>query len=308
MTRRDLDAFVGAITGDTAAAGSILTRYADLLAGRLGSFLGALQAPERDVVAHALDTADALPGGALSAIIWPPVAAHLLGRRAVQPSVEQFTAELRAGAALALDAEAQVAEFAPWLAEQVNGGKAWTAGPTSPVQPGWQRLERCAPDVASVTRAATRVIVERAAADVRTTGSWSTDELIGCTVLINAKQRPDPEWLAECLLHEAVHHWQGMVEASSPFIRDPALVQRSDRFRSPWTGSALTAKSLLAACFVWYALAEFWARANAPAMTWRAARGFVEGDPEALITAFADALDPDVPRVIADLQARVRSR
>lgn len=305
MTRGHLDTFVRAIGGDATAAGTIVAGYADLLARRLGPLAATLPAAERDLVLEAVADTDQSPGGVLAALMAPPVAAQLLARRTVAGSAARLADEMRRAAGTAFDAVPPTVTDASWLTEQGDGAR-WQPVNGPDVTPGWDLLRERAPNQFETARVSTRAVIHAVPADSRGSvpGSWSTDELIGCTVLVNARQ--EPAWLAESLLHEAVHHLQGMVEARTPFIQDPALVRSADRFASPWTGAPLTAKSLLAACFVWYALLIFATGAGLTGLAERAASGFIDGDPAALVGQYAAALDPDVVATVEDVQETAR--
>jgi HEXXH motif-containing protein len=170
--------------------------------------------------------------------------------------------------------------------------------------------------VSALTRTCTRVVLLRAS-EAGQVGSWSTDELIGCTVLLNADSEDfSIGALAEAIVHEAIHHVQAMFEISRPFVVDASVAVSPSRYTSPWSGRPLTAKSLLAACFVWYSIAAMWARAGEDvedtdalaAHRWHASSGFVTGDPAGMVAEFGWALDPEIPAVVSALQDTVRSQ
>lgn len=309
-SRPGLDVFLAALRGDEAAAATILVSYVHVLADRVGALVSDTAqvgsdaaGHRRGVVAVALQRCGELPAGELGALTWPPVAARLLGR-VVEQDPAVVVADLEAGARAVLG-EPVVLQDPWWLRGRAPGTTAVTT--VVPWDDGFAVLERLG--AAAFTRTFTRTLTARAGEDPALEGSWSSDEVIGSTVLM-APQRLDVPFVAESLLHEAVHHCQGMYEvAGGAFVRDAALVTRSQRYASPWTGQALTAKSLLAAVFVWYVLALSWSgdaahrhRAD------RAARGFIAGDPAGSVASFGWALDPEVPPLVASLESEIRGR
>ncbi len=310
MTAPPLSSFVAAISGDEDAALAIAAGYADLLTRRLGAVISAMDEPGCSDILGLLADVDHLPGGALGALTWPPVSSWLLGRQPGQVDAGELATQMHVGAATRFGTGPGIASAPSWLRCQGPGESVAGSSGTLGLRPGLELLSQYSTGTSGLVRLCTRVVAFQRTARGESTGSWSTDELIGCTVLVNAHRDAQPAWLAESLLHEAVHHCQGMFEVARPFIMDPLLVERPDRYPSPWSGSELTAKSLIAACFVWYALAIFWARAgdaHEPALR-RAVHGFAAGDPASMIGGFAGALDPGVPAVVTELQGDIRSR
>lgn len=309
----DLDAFAAVISwAPGASVRPILGGYLDVLADRAAVALA------RSGGAARLDALEGrTPGGLLAVLTWPPVAAALLGRSPASP--ESMLGGWPGHPPVpVLGAGPAVLRRPAWLHGEGPGvdlaGADWVASGERLVA-AWSVLDAVGDDVAGVARLLTRVICPRHDARPDVVGSWSTDELIGCTVVVGAGRHADPATLAELLVHEAVHHCQGMVEVARPFVVDRALTAGPERHPSPWTGVPLTAKSLLAACFVWFSLAHLWERAR-PVLgdrrvdggLRRAVRGFVDGDPAGTVAGFAWALDPDVPEVVARLQGEVRRR
>jgi hypothetical protein len=315
-----LSAFVDAISWRPGASIlPVLAAHLDVLADRTSHLVETAPAPERAVLVDQLEGLERdLEGGALSALTWPPVSAALLGR-APRPTTAGGLATLLLAEVAAVPPFGSVAPTwreAAWLTADAPGRPVapdgWVVAAAA-VPPAWEVLGRCGDDVADFVRSATRVVIPRTD-DPAVTGSWSTDELVGASLVVNA-DRQEPASLAASLVHEAVHHGQGMVEVVHPFVVDRALVAGRQRLPSPWTGVPLTGRSLLAACFVWYSLAAFWNRAG-PAVGWgladagirRAAVGFLDGDPAAAVRRMAWALDPEVVDLVAELQATVRER
>jgi hypothetical protein len=300
---------------------AVVGEYANALALRLVRVAGG-DAPGSgpDGVARALDLLDTpQTGGVVSGLTWPPIAAMLLGRGPRPPSLSELEALLQPQLGVpALGADNLIRPEGEWSAG-AGPGQAMTGYrrqcAAARVARAWTLVNQLGERVSALARICTRVIVLRSS-DAGQVGSWSTDELIGCTVLFNADSDHFPvATLAEALVHEAIHHVQAMYEIRRPFVADPSLATSPTRYPSPWSGQPLTAKSLLAACFVWYAIAAMWATAGdevagadeRAAHQWRASRGFVADDPAATVSEFAWALDPDVPAVVAALQDVVRS-
>jgi len=106
-----------------------------------------------------------------------------------------------------------------------------------------------------------------------------------------------------------------MLEVSRSFVSNARLAADETRYVSPWTGTKLTAKSFLGACFVWFSLAHFWERAHGVVDEetrvvglHKAVVGFLAADPAADVRRFAWALDPQIPDLIAAIQATARQR
>jgi hypothetical protein len=107
--------------------------------------------------------------------------------------------------------------------------------------------------------------------------SGSFDGLPGIAYVTNAHR--SHQWrLPDVLVHEAVHGAIYMYETvCGPLTRETGDGQR---LRSPWTGASLRLPAYVQACFVWYALVNFWrlalARTGADCgkMLRRAAGGF----------------------------------
>jgi hypothetical protein len=94
--------------------------------------------------------------------------------------------------------------------------------------------------------------------------SGSNGQFVGRSAIGNP-QLPtvDAAVLADALLHEAIHSFLYMQELSRSWVLDPALYDAVPRVTSPWTQRRLPLRPFLQACFVWYGLLNFWARAHA---------------------------------------------
>lgn len=89
-------------------------------------------------------------------------------------------------------------------------------------------------------------------------GSSSTLTHFGRMTFINP-QRADVVMLAESLVHEAIHSLIYSYEVRDWWIRPER--QNKIHVRSPWSGNMLNIHSYVHACFVWYALWQFWSLA-----------------------------------------------
>lgn len=135
--------------------------------------------------------------------------------------------------------------------------------------------------------------------------SWSRE--IGKTGLTNINTSlASPERIASAIIHEAIHSMLYMVETIRPiYAKSPHDI----RILSPWTGRRLPISSLTHACFVWYGLFCFWAKAqDGPSLTERekALLGFERGYNEAY-SALKKFLTADARTVLSDLPLRVKA-
>lgn len=317
-----LDRFVDVIAwrGGTETL-SIFSRYTDTLAQRFVDMVGRLRcASERDAMVELLTSLDeTYRNGVVVGLTWPPVAAMLLGHRAGRWSLRELQHLLATPGDLdAITAKSVTIPEPAWFGAAGPGhpltGKEWHRA-AEMVDDAWGLVDRMGEAVSALARAHTRAVVLRGS-DPGQIGSWSTDELVGCTVLVNAHTAAfDVATIAEAIVHEAVHHTQGMFETQRSLLRAGSTAAATGSFPSPWTGRALTPKSLLAACFVWYSIASLWASvgdavegAVRVSHLSRAANGFVSGNPAQTVEAFASLLEPDVLPTIHLMQAEIRSR
>lgn len=311
LSHPDLDIFVRTITwADPESLVSVLTSYLDVLVEQIRRLLAAEKAYAVGSIIKQIETIEKhFTGGSVSALTWPPVAGGLLGRLGPDAPVKQL---LRSEPFTPLGQTPAALRAPVWLRDYGPGTvlppEIWKTQ-TGVLEPAWRFLAGCGEDIVDFAQTCTRTITLRSTSQQGVTGSWSTDELIGCTVLVNAHLHDEPAFLAEFLVHEAVHHAQGMFEVFRPFIRDVSLVNEGARYTSPWTGAELTAKSFLAACFVWFSLAHLWERAEGVANSRtrtdgirRAARGFLTGDPASTVRLFSWALDAEVAEVVTTIQ------
>lgn len=174
-------------------------------------------------------------------------------------------------------------------------------------------LRQVAPAAAALVKDFTRVVVVRREAEFPTVfRSSSTNAVIGRTLLVNP-QLPTVTTVdfAEALVHEAIHHTLYMAELGTPMIRDRAACD-GVRPTSPWTGNPLTVHSYLHACLVWFGLLQLWSRPGAVALGDLGPRieqlraGFTNPLVDPLM-GVADALDPSVLQLLAEVEARARA-
>ncbi|HKR52607.1 MAG TPA: HEXXH motif-containing putative peptide modification protein [Pseudonocardiaceae bacterium] len=67
--------------------------------------------------------------------------------------------------------------------------------------------------------------------------------------------------LADSMIHESIHAFFHRIEEVSPFL-NPDGADLGVTVSSPWTGRILHIHSFLHACYVWFALWQFWLRAS----------------------------------------------
>jgi hypothetical protein len=145
--------------------------------------------------------------------------------------------------------------------------------------------------------------------------SGSTCDYLGRVILCNAHlPSVDVELMAESLVHEAIHSLLSMYEVCDPWIIREESLSAESRVRSPWTGSTLSLRTFLQACFVWFGLAHFWAIAQRgspfkadriAASLARACSGFL-GDPLlTCVSACRSEIAPHVLELLPPMQAQV---
>lgn len=94
--------------------------------------------------------------------------------------------------------------------------------------------------------------------------SGSTGQYIGRSMFCNAHLPfVDPALLADGLVHEAVHSLLYMHEINERWVLQDELFSTNPVIASPWTGTVLPLRPFLQACFVWFALGNFWSLACA---------------------------------------------
>lgn len=140
--------------------------------------------------------------------------------------------------------------------------------------------------------------------------SGSRAELVGQAALANPHRASILD-LADALVHESVHAFLYALEYVEPLYttkrdRGPTVI-------SPWTGRILSGHSYVHACFVWFALLNFWTRhpaTNSPVFASpnyylkRAALGFSSTD---LGDPIRDFASPSALEAILTMQRQARS-
>jgi hypothetical protein len=246
----------------------------------------------------------------LECLLWPPFGRILLGRSAERLLPRSVSRPLDV---LSVAHIPPVIHEVEWLNAELNK-REWTPDrdiAASTLAAAYGLLSSCGSEIVNFVSQCTQVIIPVHSLG-GTLGSWSSDELIGCTVLVNPHRINVAGVLAEQLVHEAVHHCQAMAECRRPFIKYPELSAQPERFQSPWTGTLLTAKSLLGACAVWFSIAHFWARARdyieadiAEAALNRAVRGFEGPELRRYVSDFEWALDSGIVDLIELMRTEV---
>jgi len=90
------------------------------------------------------------------------------------------------------------------------------------------------------------------------TKSASMNSIIGRMLVTNAYSDTwAPGKLVDLIVHESIHSLIYKLELAVPLYTDyPAAL--SEKVTSPWSGRALSLRSFVHACFVWYGLWRFW--------------------------------------------------
>lgn len=121
-------------------------------------------------------------------------------------------------------------------------------------------LDLVSPVAASMFWACTQMLVRLSIDDSDRFFSASHRNLIGRVTLGNAHSH-STERLMDALVHEAVHSLLYKVELHEAFFLNITLAGEL-RAISPWSGRNLSLTSYVHACFVWFALANFWRLAS----------------------------------------------
>ncbi|WP_437625292.1 S8 family serine peptidase [Sorangium sp. So ce1151] len=153
-------------------------------------------------------------------------------------------------------------------------------------------IDRACPAAARLFRRFVSVIVVRK--DDRAPNSlanFSANDQPGRITLVNAHAPYfTPAVLADRIVHESIHSFLYIVEATHSFTPDERAIDAIES-RSPWTGNMLSLHSFLHACLVWFGLWKFWERA-------RAARVLPEEVSAGLDRAQKGFRDPALPGLI----------
>lgn len=177
-------------------------------------------------------------------------------------------------------------------------------------------VQRAAPAAWSMARSFTTMLLLLPDRDAPTQfSSGSSGQFVGRSVIANAHlAKVQPGHVAEALVHEAIHGVLYMDEQHDPWVLDSGLYAGPMRIASPWTGNPLPLRPYLQACFVWYGLLSFWARALTAGEFDRgvvrerievAASGFLRGDLLERVEPVASRLAPELLDAVAALQGSV---
>src|SRR5215203_540242 len=112
------------------------------------------------------------------------------------------------------------------------------------------------PNGISLVDACTRAIVVRDDPGLPGFGSFTPSTRLGTIVVTNGVDR-DPLFLAESLVHEAVHSCCFALQRKGRWFSDMRLAVSMVE-HSPWTGDVLIVRNYVHACFVWFALFHFY--------------------------------------------------
>jgi hypothetical protein len=174
-------------------------------------------------------------------------------------------------------------------------------------------INQASPHAFALVRLFTRVIVPSRDTESGVFLSSSSPRLVGKTVLSNA-ECASREALADAVVHESIHAMLSAEQLRMPFVLDHADLSE-EAVTSPWTGALIPMDAFVDACFVWFALWNFW---NLPAVRiefehWELKRlrqqsrsGF-DGPPlVGVLTGHEKALSPPVLDAIAEMQRVVQ--
>jgi hypothetical protein len=176
------------------------------------------------------------------------------------------------------------------------------------VRQATERIQRsCSPAYELLVRSLRVVVLLRHSKRADVYRSISSRASIGKTVIVNAHlEDVTTAKVADTLIHEAIHSFLYEREQRRRWIRNGINLERN--IPSPWTGNLLRIDSYIHACFVWFALAMFWALPGSarlfPASEFqplleRARRGFLNADILAPIRHHSDSIDSAIPEEIA---------
>jgi hypothetical protein len=142
--------------------------------------------------------------------------------------------------------------------------------------------------------------------------SGSNGDYVGRSFIVNPHASDVSEvHLAEAIVHEGIHGLLYMQERLKPWILDPNLETGRPKLNSPWTGSSLTLRSYLQACFVWYGLLHFWCLSlpagafqieRIKARIGEALRGFLAGPLLGGVTPYSHGISPEIIAAIREMQ------
>lgn len=145
--------------------------------------------------------------------------------------------------------------------------------------------------------------------------SGSTGQYIGRSIFCNSElASADIELLAESLVHEATHSLLYMHEALHPWVLRDEPFDAEAVVVSPWSGATLPVRPFLQACFVWFALVNFWSLAQGGRTFGQtrveerlavARRGFLAGPLIDLISEYVPHIAPELLGLVRAMQDEV---
>jgi hypothetical protein len=174
-------------------------------------------------------------------------------------------------------------------------------------------IGEASPRALALVRLFTRVIVPCSNLESRSFLSSSSPRLVGKTVLSNA-EFATREMLAEALVHESIHALLSAEQLRMPFVLDHGDVS-AETVTSPWTGARIPMDAFVDACFIWFALWNFWSLPAASMafnhpelerLRQRSRSGFDGPSLARLLVGHERALSPDVLDAVAAMQHAVQ--
>ena len=135
-------------------------------------------------------------------------------------------------------------------------------------------------------------------------------------VLLGGVELSSPVRLASSLVHESIHQLLYILEYQGGFVVDFPRQEENITIKSAWSGRNLDVYAYIHACFVWYGLSCFWARAASSAAfeaeavqkeLSACAAGLREGNPLDRFGDHAGFIRFDTMRAARSLQPRLLS-
>lgn len=125
-------------------------------------------------------------------------------------------------------------------------------------------IRRTCPMAAALIEGSLRVVHLRQTASAPDAYySYSQRDIIGRCVLVNAHlQVADIGTLVNALIHEAIHNFLYRIEQTHPLVCLPAAEGKMVTYRSSWSGNRLRSSTYVHACYIYFALTQFWLRSD----------------------------------------------
>lgn len=226
----------------------------------------------------------------------------------------------------ALDAAVARAEARPATTLEDTGVLLISDDPISAVQmatlkDAFRLLRDVSPAAHAFTLAMTRSLILAPSVERPVFWSSSPERFLYASRLWNLDHADvEPAIVADALLHEAVHSWldldcllNSLEPGGRPWLPGPLMSDGVSRLTSPWSGAPLSLPIFVHACFVWYALLQFWSDAmgvgaapeSAAGLARRAWRGFVLRPDISLRAASGGAISDAVDAAVTRMTAQV---